>query len=40
VPVADFTIVIWWDDPGGGPTRMASFFPHEQALAAVRGGTG
>jgi ketosteroid isomerase-like protein len=41
VPVADFTIVIWWDDPDAErPTRMAAFFQHEEALAAARGGIG
>lgn len=41
VPVADFTIVIWWDRPDAErPTRMAAFFQHEEALAAARTGIG
>ena len=40
VPVADFTLVVWWEGPDAGkPHRMASF-DHQHALAAARGGTG
>jgi ketosteroid isomerase-like protein len=41
VPVADFTLVVWWDGPDAPkPHRMESFFDHEQAMRAARGGTG
>jgi ketosteroid isomerase-like protein len=38
VPVADFTLVLWWDGPDAvNPHRMAAFFDDEHALAAARG---
>jgi hypothetical protein len=41
VPMADFTIVVWWDAPGvARPRRMAAFFDHGQALQVAEGGTG
>jgi len=41
VPVADFTLVVWWDGPDAlKPHRMAAFFDSEQADAAARSGTG
>ena len=33
IPVADFTLVVFWEGPDAArPNRMASFFDHEQAL--------
>jgi SnoaL-like protein len=40
VPVADFTLVVWWDGLEDRPTRMAAFFQHEEAVATARNDTG
>jgi hypothetical protein len=41
VPVADFTLVVWWDGPEARkPHRMASFFDHEQARETAENGAG
>ena len=41
VPVADFTLVVFWDGPDAvKPHRMAAFFDHQQAVEAAQGGTG
>jgi hypothetical protein len=38
VPVADFTLVVWWEGPDAvKPHRMAGFFDDQQALEAARG---
>jgi len=35
IPIRDFTIVIWFDSDDDQPRRMAAFFDHDRALAAV-----
>jgi ketosteroid isomerase-like protein len=41
VPVADFTLVIWWEGPEElKPHRMAAFFDPERADEAARRVTG
>ena len=37
VPVADFTLVVWWEGPDAPkPHRMAAFFDDKEAIAAAR----
>ena len=41
VPVADFTLVVWWEGSEAlRPHRMAAFFDDEAARAAALPGTG
>jgi len=41
IPVADFTLVVFWEGPDAArPNRMASFFDHEQALRLAEEETG
>jgi ketosteroid isomerase-like protein len=35
VPVSDFDIVVWFDTDDDRPRRMAAFFDHDRAIAAV-----
>jgi ketosteroid isomerase-like protein len=38
VPVADFTMVIWWEEPEAvKPHRIAAFFDHDEAEKAAAG---